>query len=183
MKIGEVYNTYSAKLHDLSCHKRELQKRQKNLDGKADKKDEYDTVTFELDKVNEQYDALQEFMNRLYLYRETLKNAKVLNRNREASAAAVEDEAKCFETARRIARGGKVPPKDVKKLMEKYPELYMQAMHAAMMIKYKSNEKYKSLWDEDDEVKTETVDYEEINDMECGIEAPDIDLGTGDSIV
>ena len=172
MKIGEAWQTYSNRLDDLWNQKRELLKQQKDLSGVADKVLEYDTVTIELTEVNEQYDAVHDFTEYLFLMKTELHNAAVAEQQGEVLSKAVKDVSKCMEIARRIASGGKVPAEDVKKLMEYNAQLYMQAMNAAVMNKHKSNKEYESLWEEEDNDTISEDMNAEIDGMELPIEVP-----------
>ncbi len=68
-------------------------------------------------------------------------NAAVTKQQGEAMGKAAEDEAKMFEIARRIAKGGVVPAKDEKALAEYNIDLYQMSKQAGAMAK--EHEKYK----------------------------------------
>ena len=68
-------------------------------------------------------------------------NAAVAKQQGEAMGKAAEDEAKMFEIARRIAKGGVVPAKDEKALAEYNIDLYQMSKQAGAMAK--EHEKYK----------------------------------------
>lgn len=175
MKIGEATQTYSEQINNLWERKKELVKQQKELSNDPDKKTELDTVTIELQDVDNQYDAVADFMEKLMNAKTGMHNAEVAKQQGDAWAEAAEDVSKCMEIARRIAEGGKVPAKDAKKLMEFNPQMYMQALNAAAMNKNKSNKEYDSLWGDDD-VPDENTDIDsEIDNMELSVDPPDIE--------
>lgn len=68
-------------------------------------------------------------------------NSTVAKQQGEAMGKAAEDEAKMFEIARRIAKGGVVPAKDEKALAEYNIDLYQMSKQAGAMAK--EHEKYK----------------------------------------
>lgn len=68
-------------------------------------------------------------------------NSAVAKQQGEAMGKAAEDEAKMFEIARRIAKGGVVPAKDEKALAEYNIDLYQMSKQAGAMAK--EHEKYK----------------------------------------
>jgi hypothetical protein len=81
----------------------------------------------------------------------TQRNMEAAKQQGEACKKVVEDQAKALETARRIAKGGKVPNTDEKKLMEYNPDLYSMAKMQAMMAK--KHKKYDTLYDEEEDKK------------------------------
>lgn len=66
--------------------------------------------------------------------------------------------AKIMEAARRIGKGAKVPASDEKKLMDYSMEMYLAAKNLAMLNEQKKREKYKSLWEDEDETQREQYD-------------------------
>jgi hypothetical protein len=68
-------------------------------------------------------------------------NSAVAKQQGEAMGKAAEDEAKMFEIARRIAKGGVVPAKDERALAEYNIDLYQMSKQAGAMAK--EHEKYK----------------------------------------
>jgi hypothetical protein len=81
-------------------------------------------------------------------------NMEVAKQQGEVYQKQAQDEAKALETARRIAKGGKVPSVDEQKLMEYSPELYEMAKMQAMMAK--RHEKYDSLYEDEENSKNES---------------------------
>ena len=74
---------------------------------------------------------------------------EVAQQQADNMSKAFKEEAKAYETAMRIAKGGKVPAKDERKLMEFNPKLYMMAKLQAVLAK--KHKKYKSQYDDEDE--------------------------------
>jgi len=87
---------------------------------------------------------------------------EVAKQQGEAMEEYAVDLAKIMEVARRIMKGGIVPPTDEQKLMEYSMELYQAAKNIGALVK-KEKEEYESLW-EDDEEKTVAEDPTEIAD-------------------
>lgn len=79
-----------------------------------------------------------------------MENAR---KSSEAAEEATDKQIKALEIARRIAKGGRVPMKDEKLLLEYNPDLYKMAKNMAIMAK--EHKKYKSL----------VKDEEDKNDM------------------
>jgi hypothetical protein len=75
-----------------------------------------------------------------------------------------------MQVAIRYGKGDRVPAKDLKKLMEKFPELYTMAEQMRMMSK-KTNKKHKSLWEDEDE---KPEDQPDIDETEAPDGAPEI---------
>ena len=173
MKIGEAWQTYSAQVNDLWERKRALLKQQKGLHGAAGKEAEYDTVTIRLSEIDERYQETQNFMNMLLEMKTALHNEAVAKQQGEALSKEAENVSKCIETARRIASGGKVPEEDVKRLMEYNPQMYIQALNAAVMNEYKSRKEYDSLWEEEDGAKEYHDVDAEIDEMTLNMEVPE----------
>ena len=106
-------------------------------------------------------------MRRAYEEMRSRNEAKAARQAAEANARAArqqteaaEEEAKAMkqamEIARRIAKGGHVPPQDEKFLMEFSQEMYMSAKMMAMMAK--EHEKYDTvLEDEEEDAEAEAV--------------------------
>ena len=93
-----------------------------------------------------------------------------------------ENDAKCLEIARRIARGDKVPPKDEMKLLEFNAEMYQMAKNMAVIAKKDKPKEHDSLWDDEEEQTEQPTPSEVVDNMECSMEMPadiaaDIDVG------
>lgn len=80
-------------------------------------------------------------------------NMDVAKQQGETYKKMAEDQAKAMEIARRIAKGGKVPGTDEKKLMEFNPAMYAMAKSAEIMAK--THKQYDTIY-KDDEKTGET---------------------------
>ena len=112
--------------------------------------------------VEEQKSQYQEYMDKLTQQWNAVANMEVAKQQGEAMEEGMVDMGKIMEVARRIMKGGIVPPTDEKKLMEYSMELYQAAKNIGALVK-KEKEEYESLW-EDDEEKTVAEDPTEIAD-------------------
>lgn len=82
-----------------------------------------------------------------------IHNANVAEQQKDAIEEEVDRQAKAMEIARRISRGGQVPPQDEKLLMEYSADMYQMAKQAALLAK--EHEKYDTLVEEDSGEKKE----------------------------
>ena len=73
---------------------------------------------------------------------------EVAKQQGEAMEESMIDLGKIMEVARRIMKGGIVPPQDEQKLMEYSMELYQAAKNMAALIEHREREEYDSLWEE-----------------------------------
>lgn len=105
-----------------------------------------DDVKDQLKKTDKQTCADRE--NALALFM-AMQNAQAAREQGESYKEAAIYEAKMMEIARRIARGGKVPSSDEKKLIEYNPEMYQMAKMSSILAK--KHKKYKSMFDEEEE--------------------------------
>lgn len=80
-----------------------------------------------------------------------IQNANASKQQGDVIKETMITQAKALEIARRISRGGKVPPQDEKLLMDYSDKLYQMAKQASIMAK--EHEKYDSLVEEDSEKK------------------------------
>ncbi|MCI8370844.1 MAG: hypothetical protein HFI75_00320 [Lachnospiraceae bacterium] len=104
-----------------------------------------------LKENDKQAQAKREFLHALYTAKQ---NAEAARQQGEVVEQAFEERAKMMEIARRIAKGGIVPPSDEQKLMQFSPEMYMMAKSLAAMAE--SKEKHDSLFKEEEEPAKET---------------------------
>lgn len=183
MKIGEARGIYSAQLNIYGDKKAELDKERKELakkikatpDGAKVYENEAAKLELSYNKVSDKYDEYREFMQQLMEMHMTYSNVENSRQQGETAKKIAEDEAKVLEVARRIAHGDKVPPNDEKKLMEYSMEIYMASKNLAMLRSQKDRKEYDSLWDDEDEKAPENANPDEVADnMELGIEKPEI---------
>ena len=101
-------------------------------------------------------------------------NAEVSRPQSDVMQEKSDDMAKIMEVARRIVKGAKVPASDEKKLMDYSMEVYLAAKNLAMLNERKKREKYKSLWeDEDDRQRQEYDPQEKAENAETSVGLPD----------
>ena len=185
MKIGEANKLYSAQMSKLREKRSELLEKKKALEnGEIEMTDEEVTALGKsLDRIEIQYGEASEFMESFNSQKALLHNAEASRQTCDAMARKAEDETKCLEIARRIARGDKVPPKDEQKLLEFSMEMYQVSKNMAVMAKKEKPKEHKSLWDDEDENQQPEQSVDEVVDnMECGMSMPievsaDIDVG------
>lgn len=179
MKIEEarqIYNTqiksYREQQTLLYKQKQELeQKINTTPDGKNIFADEAATLELTMAAVDEKQNEYQEYMNKLMEQWTAVANLEVAKQQGDAMEEYATDMAKIMEVARRIMKGGIVPPSDEKKLMEYSMEMYQAAKNIGAMAREK--EEYDSLWEEEEEKEYE--DPAEVADnTEAPANAPDV---------
>ena len=182
MKITEARQLYNAQIRAyreqqaaLSKQKQELeQKMNTTPDGKNLFAKEAATLELTMEAVNEKQEEYQNYMNKLLEQWSATANMVSAKQQGEAMEDYVEDLGKIMEVARRLMKGGIVPPEDEKKLMEYSMELYQSAKNIGALVKQKEREEYDSLW-EDEEEKTEYEDpIETADNAEAFAEGPEI---------
>ena len=87
-----------------------------------------------------------------------IHNANVAKQQGDVMEEVLDEQAKALEIARRISKGGQVPQKDERLLMDYSPELYQMAKQSALLAK--EHKKYKTLIKEDSE-ESKTYDADE----------------------
>lgn len=170
MKIAEARQLYSTQIRAYQEQHTALFKQKKELEEKI-KAEENGSITYaneaatlelSIKAVEEQKSQYQEYMDKLMQQWNAVANMEVAKQQGEAMEEYAVDLGKIMEVARRIMKGGIVPPTDEKKLMEYSMELYQAAKNIGALVK-KEKEEYESLW-EDDEEKTVAEDPTEIAD-------------------
>ncbi len=175
MKIGEATRIYSEQMSKLRDKRSELLDKKKALEkGEIKMTDEeVEALGKSLDRVDIQCEKVSEIMGSINEQKNLLYNAEASKRTGDAMAEKAQNDAKCIEIARRIARGDKVPPKDEQKLLEFSAEMYQVAKNMAIMAKREKPKEHDSLWDDEEEngEPEQSVD-EVVDNMECSIVAP-----------
>ena len=174
MKISEarqLYNTqikaYREQHIALSNQKKALEEKMKyEENGKVIYANEAAILELTLKAVDEKKNEYQNYMDKLMTQWNGTANMVVAKQQGEAMEEYVEDLGKIIEVARRLMKGGVVPPTDEKKLMEYSMEMYQAAKNMGAMAKQREKEKYDSLWEEEEE-KT----YEDPNEVADNTEA------------
>lgn len=182
MKIGEAQKLYRAQRASLLEQKQKLLKKREDLekkmnitpDGKEIYANEAARLELTLDAVTQRFDENQEVLDRLVEERVLVWNAEVSRQQSDVMQEKSDDMAKIMEVARRIGKGAKVPASDEKKLMDYSMEVYLAAKNLAMLNERKKREKYKSLWeDEDDSRRQEYDPQEKAENAETSVGLPD----------
>lgn len=175
MKIGEATRIYSEQMSKLRDKRSELLDKKKALEKGEIKMTDEEVAALgkSLDRVDIQCEKVSEIMGNINEQKNLLYNAEASKRTGDAMAEKAQNDAKCIEIARRIARGDKVPPKDEQKLLEFSAEMYQVAKNMAIMAKKEKPKEHDSLWDDEEEngEPEQSVD-EVVDNMECSIAAP-----------
>ena len=170
MKIAEARQIYSTQIKVYHEQHTTLFKQKKELEEKM-KSEENGTITYaneaatlelNIKAVEEQKNKYQEYMDKLMQQWNAISNMEAAKQQGEAMEESMVDLGKIMEVARRIMKGGIVPPTDEKKLMEYSMELYQAAKNIGALVK-KEKEEYDSLWEEK-EKKEEAVNPTEAAD-------------------
>ena len=182
MKIAEARKLYSTQIkayHEqhtaLFKRKKELEEKMKTEEnGSVNYANEAATLELNIKAVEEKKNQYQEYMNKLMEQHTAIANMEVAKQQGEAMEESMIDLGKIMEVARRIMKGGIVPPQDEQKLMEYSMELYQTAKNMAALIEHREREEYDSLWEEE-EAEEATEDPMEIADnAECFAPGPEI---------
>lgn len=98
-----------------------------------------------LEKLRDQWQELQDEMNAEWIMK---KDQQAAERSSKTMQDRTNDQTKAMEIARRIAKGGHVPPKDEQTLLDYSSDLYQMAKQAGMLAK--KHKKYKKALTEDE---------------------------------
>ena len=180
MKIQEARQVYGAQissyrdqLQQLQKKKEELEKRSKLIiDGKVIYEKEAAVLELTMDKVTKKKEEYQKYMEILNQQWAGIANMEASRQQADAAEEYYEDIGKIMEVARRIMKGGIVPPQDEKKLMEYSMELYQAAKNIGSMEQQKKREEYDSLWEEKTEKKVVEDPMETANNAAAPAGAP-----------
>lgn len=180
MKIQEARQVYGAQissyrdqLQQLQKQKEELEKRSKLIiDGKVIYEKEAAVLELTMDKVTKKKEEYQNYMEILNQQWAGIANMEASRQQADAAEEYYEDMGKIMEVARRIMKGGIVPPQDEKKLMEYSMELYQAAKNIGSMEQQKKREEYDSLWEEKTENKVVEDPMETANNAAAPAGAP-----------
>lgn len=171
MKIGQARQLYSAQINQyheqqvlLAKKKQDLQDKMNTVkDGKNIYANEAAVLELTIKAVDEKQKEYKDYMEDLLDQWSATANMISAEQQGDSMEEYTEDLGKVMEVARRLMKGGVVPPNDEKKLMEYSMELYQAAKNIGAMAKQKEIEEYDSLW-EDDEEPAEYVDPIEVAD-------------------
>jgi hypothetical protein len=171
MKVGEARQLYSSQINQyheqqvlLSKKKQDLQNKMNTVkDGKNIYANEAAILELTIKAVDEKQKEYKDYMADLLEQWSATANMISTEQQGDAMEEYAEDLGKVMEVARRLMKGGIVPPNDEKKLMEYSMELYQAAKNIGAMAKQKEKEEYDSLWEED-EASAEYIDPIEVAD-------------------
>lgn len=157
MKISEARQLYNGQIRAyreqqtaLAKQKQELEKKMASVeDGKTLYANEAATLELTIEAVKEKQTEYRDYMDKLLEQWSATANMVSAKQQGEAMEEYVEDLAKIMEVARRIMKGGIVPPSDEKKLMDYSMEMYQAAKNMGALAK--EREEYDSLWEEEEE--------------------------------
>lgn len=182
MKIEEarqLYNTQIKSYHEqqkiLFEQKQELETKMNTVpDGKSIYANEAAVLELTIKAVDEKQNEYKDYMEQLLEQWSAVANMVSAEQQGEAIKEYAEDVGKIMEVARRLMKGGIVPASDEKKLMEYSMELYQAAKNIGAMIERSKKEKYKSLWEDEEEPKEQEDPTETANNTEAFAQGPEI---------
>lgn len=182
MKITEARQIYSTQIKAYHEQHSALFKQKKELEEKMRSEEngtviyanEAATLELTIKAVEEQKKEYQEYMDKLMQQWNSIANMEVAKQQGETMEESIVDLGKIMEVARRIMKGGIVPPTDEKKLMEYSMELYQAAKNIGALVK-KEREEYDSLWeDEEEEISAQNDPTEIADNSEAFIDGPPV---------
>ena len=159
MKISEArqrYNTqikaYQEQKVALSKQKQELEDKMNSVpDGKTIYANEAAILELTMKAVDEKQTEYKDYMNMLLEQWNATADMISAEQQGDAMEEYAQDLGKIIEVARRIMKGGVVPAKDEKKLMEYSMEMYQTAKNIGAMVKQREKEEYDSPWGDEGE--------------------------------
>ena len=108
--------------------------------------------------IRQAYDAAVAKNQAIQMRNMIAQSAENAKKQTEALKKSGDDMLKAIQIARRIAKGGRVPPEDEQFLMQYSQTMYMSAKMQAMMAK--EHEKYDSLLEDEEETSDEGVELD-----------------------
>lgn len=159
MKIGEAQQLYRQQVKSYQTQKADLTKQLQDVRSRMERipgrKEQYEseaaTLELTINALNEKQEEYQDYLSELADQYCAHWNACVADQQADAAQKYVEDMGKVLEVARRIMKGAIVPASDEKKLMEYSFELYQTAKNIGSIVQQQKREKYKSLWQDEEE--------------------------------
>ena len=180
MKIEEARQLYSGQIKSyreqqttLFKQKQELEQKMRTTpDGKNVFANEAAVLELSIQAVDEKQQEYRDYMEKLTEQWAATANMVSAEQQGDAMEEYVEDLGKIMEVARRLMKGGIVPPEDEKKLMEYSMELYQSAKNIGALAK--EREEYDTLWEEEEESKEYEDPTEVADNAEVFSEGPEI---------
>ncbi len=168
---GKQIRKYTIRMSEVRHEKETLEKLMEEEPEKAGVlKEDYDRLELSYQTLSKKHKEYSDYTAMVTELQASLQNIQAAKNETDAYAKESEEMSKCMQVAIRYGRGDRVPAKDLKKLMEKFPELYTMAEQMRMMSK-KTNKKHKSLWEDEDE---KPEDQPDIGETEAPDGAPEI---------
>ena len=180
MQIKEARGIYQSQIKSYSTTASELRQKQKELEekiketpnGKVVYENEAVSLELSLNAVEKRQNEYRDYMEKLMDKWTNVEMLVSTEQQTDSMKEAAEEQMKILEVARRLMKGAKVPQADEMKLMKFDSGLYQVAKSIGAMVQKEKQEKYDSLWD--DEEDKETQDPNEVADSaEAPVGAPD----------
>lgn len=180
MQIKEARGIYQSQIKSYQKTASELRQKQKELEekiketpnGKVVYENEAVSLELSLNAIEKKQNEYQEYMEKLMDKWNNVEMLVSTEQQTDSMKEATEEQMKILEVARRLMKGAKVPQSDEMKLMKFDSGLYQVAKSIGAMVQKEKQEKYDSLWDEEEE--KETQDPNEVADSaEAPVGAPD----------
>ena len=180
MQIKEARGIYQSQIKSYSTTASELRQKQKELEekiketpnGKVVYENKAVSLELSLNAVEKRQNEYRDYMEKLMDKWTNVEMLVSTEQQTDSMKEAAEEQMKILEVARRLMKGAKVPQADEMKLMKFDSGLYQMAKSIGAMVQKEKQEKYDSLWDEEED--KETQDPNEVADSaEAPVGAPD----------
>ena len=180
MQIKEARGIYQSQIKSYRKTASELKQKQNELEqkiketpnGKVIYENEAVSLELSLNAVEKKQNEYQDYMEKLMDKWTNVEMLVSTEQQTDSMKEAAEEQMKILEVARRLMKGAKVPQADEMKLMKFDSGLYQMAKSIGAMVQKGKQEKYDSLWDEEED--KETQDPNEVADSaEAPVGAPD----------
>lgn len=180
MQIKEARGIYQNQIQSYRKTASKLRQKQKELEkkiketpnGKVVYENEAVSLELSLNAVEKKQNEYRDYMEKLMDKWTNVEMLVSTEQQTDSMKEAAEEQMKILEVARRLMKGAKVPQADEMKLMKFDSGLYQVAKSIGAMVQKEKQEKYDSLWDEEED--KETQDPNEVADSaEAPVGAPD----------
>ncbi len=180
MQIKEARGIYQNQIQSYRKTASELRQKQKELEekiketpnGKVVYENEAVSLELSLNAIEQKQNEYRDYMEKLMDKWTNVEMLVSTEQQTDSMKEAAEEQMKILEVARRLMKGAKVPQADEMKLMKFDSGLYQVAKSIGAMVQKEKQEKYDSLWDEEED--KETQDPNEVADSaEAPVGAPD----------
>ena len=182
MQIKEARGIYQNQIQSYRKTASELRQKQKELEkkiketpnGKVVYENEAVSLELSLNAVEKKQNEYRDYMEKLMDKWTNVEMLVSTEQQTDSMKEAAEEQMKILEVARRLMKGAKVPQADEMKLMKFDSGLYQMAKNIGAMVQKEKQEKYDSLWDEEEDKETQDP-----NDVADSAEAP---VGAPDTV-